>query len=111
MVEYAKENDLTYINFLQVTEEMGIDYTTDTYDTGLHLNLSGAEKFSDYFGRILSEEFGLEDHRQNPGLSEIWKEKINFYYEMKADQERELEEFGYLKSYGAAAPTTETLAE
>ena len=30
---------------------------------------------------------------------------------MKADQERELEEFGYLKSYGASAPTTESFAE
>lgn len=111
MVDYAKENDLTYINFLEVTEEMGIDYTTDTYDTGLHLNLSGAEKFSDYFGRILSEDFGLEDHRQDSKLSEIWKEKTDFYYEMKADQERELKEYGYLKSYGAAAQTTEAVAE
>lgn len=111
MVDYAKENDLTYINFLKVTEEMGIDYTTDTYDTGLHLNLSGAEKFSDYFGRILSEDFGLQDHRQDPKLAEIWQEKTDFYYEMIADQERELKEYGYLKSYGATAQTTETVAE
>lgn len=111
MVEYAKANDLTYINFLEVTDEMGIDYTTDTYDTGLHMNLSGAEKFSDYFGRILSQDFGLKDHRQDPKLAAIWKEKVDFYYEMKADQERELKEYGYLKSYGAAAQAADTVEE
>ena len=107
MVDYAEENDLTYINFLKDTDKMGVDYTTDTYDAGLHLNLSGAEKFSDYFGRLLSEEYGLEDHRQDPELTKIWEDKIDFYYEMKADQERELKEFGYLKSYGAAVQTSE----
>ncbi len=108
MVDYAKENDLTYLNFLEAAEEMGLDYSTDTYDSGLHLNLAGAEKFSDYFGRILREDYGLEDHRQDPKLSQIWQEKTDFYYEMKADQEREMKEFGYLKSYGAAAQTIET---
>ena len=44
MVDFAKENDLTYINFLNIAEdEIGIDYSKDTFDGGLHLNLSGAE--------------------------------------------------------------------
>jgi hypothetical protein len=109
MTDYAKEKGLTYINFLNDTGAMGIDYNTDTYDAGLHLNLAGAEKFSDYFGKILSADYGLEDHRQDPKLAKIWEEKTNFYYEMKADQERELKEFGYLKSYGAAAQTPDTV--
>ncbi|MBH1939812.1 SGNH/GDSL hydrolase family protein [Mobilitalea sibirica] len=107
MVNYAKENNLTYINFLDEAEEIGIDYSKDTYDGGLHLNLSGAEKFTDYFGSILSNEFHLPDHREDARLKEIWDKKITFYYSMEEHQRSELEKYGYLKSYGAQAQEKE----
>lgn len=108
MVQYAKDHNLTYINFLESAEEMGIDYSQDTYDGGLHLNLSGAEKFTDYFGRILSETHGMKDHREDTRLTKIWQEKIDFYYNMKKHQEEELQRYGYLKSYGAVAQSIES---
>lgn len=106
MVQYAKDNDITYINFLDHVEEMGIDYEIDTYDAGLHLNLAGAQKFTNYFGNILKDKYSLEDHRSDPSYKKIWDEKIKFYYAMKEDQERELAEYGYLISYGGLAPNT-----
>ena len=102
--DYAREHGLLYINFLELTEEVGIDYTTDTYDNGLHLNLSGAEKMARYFGKILQDTYGLEDHRSDATVAAEWQEKCDFYHEMEADQYRELEEYGYLKSYGGRAP-------
>ena len=51
--DYAGENGLKYINFLDKQDEVGIDYSKDTYDGGLHLNLYGAEKMSRYFGKLL----------------------------------------------------------
>lgn len=83
MVEYAKENDISYINFLQKTEVIGLDFNNDTYDSGLHLNVYGAEKLTKYFGRILSEEYSLKDRRNELELSVIWEEKLKFYNEMK----------------------------
>lgn len=111
MVQYAKDNDLTYINFLKLVDDIEIDYDTDTYDAGLHMNLSGAEKLSIYFGRILSEDFGVPDHRNDPVYQNIWKEKVDFYNVMEADQKKELAEYGYLKSYGAAEPDADTETE
>ena len=107
IADFAKENDLTYINFLKFTEDMGIDYSADTYDGGLHMNLSGAEKFTKYLGQLLQEKYQLPDRRSDKQLSEIWQEKVDFYYAMKEDQERELKEYGYLKSYGAVAQSIE----
>lgn len=107
IVDYASDNDLMYINFLNVIDIMGIDYSKDTYDGGLHLNLSGAEKFTEYFGKILSEEFGLEDHRGASEYEAIWEDKVKFYYDMAEHQKSELEEYGYLKSYGAAQQKVE----
>ncbi|NLJ41841.1 MAG: SGNH/GDSL hydrolase family protein [Clostridiales bacterium] len=98
--EYSEEHDLLYINLLQKADEVGIDYNTDTYNGGLHLNISGAEKVAVYLGNILKETYGLKDHRDEPELSSVWQEKSRFYNEMREKQLRELEEYGYLKSLG-----------
>lgn len=107
MEDYAEENGLLYLNFLDLVEEVGIDFGTDTYDNGLHLNLSGAEKLASYLGGILQETYGLTDHRGDTEVAAKWQEKVDFYHEMEADQYRELEEYGYLKSYGGRAPSEE----
>jgi hypothetical protein len=86
VVEYAEKNNLQYINFLDLIDEIGIDYTTDTYDAGLHMNLSGAEKLAKYIGGVLSSEYDVPDRRNEEELKEIWDEKIKFYEEEKAYQ-------------------------
>lgn len=89
--EYAKEYNLRYINFLELTDEIGIDYDTDTYDAGLHMNLSGAEKLSGYIGKVLAEEYDVPDRRDEAELSAIWDEKIAAY---EADKEAQYEYYG-----------------
>lgn len=101
MVEYAKENNVDYINFLDHIDDIGLDFEHDTYDAGLHLNLSGAEKLSDYFGKYLTSKYQLKDYRQDSDSKKRWDQKVKFYNDMKKDQYRELKEYGYLKSYGA----------
>jgi hypothetical protein len=84
--EYADENQLQYINFLELTDEIGIDYSTDTYDAGLHMNLSGAEKLSGYLGEVLCEQYQIPDRRNEEKLSKIWDEKIAAYEQEKQEQ-------------------------
>ncbi|SHJ26207.1 SGNH/GDSL hydrolase family protein [Pseudobutyrivibrio xylanivorans] len=79
IVDYAAANDLPYINFLDLQDEMGIDWTKDTYDGGLHLNLAGAEKMSQYFGQVLSEEFNVPDRRGEAELDSYWKQVSERY--------------------------------
>ena len=94
MVEYAKKNDLKYINFLDLQEEMGIDWNADTYDGGLHLNLSGAEKMSDYLGKVLSEECKVPDRRDEKDLQKYWDEVITRYQKDIDRQNKNLELYG-----------------
>ena len=89
IVDYAKKHNLRYYNFLDKIDEIGIDWDTDTYDQGLHLNVYGAEKLSKYFGRILSEELGLPDHRTEALPSAIWTEKCETYMNRKEKLEME----------------------
>lgn len=83
IADYAEKYHLSYYNFLEAQEEIGLDWNTDTYDTGLHLNVWGAEKLSSYFGKILSGEHHLPDHRTDPALSKLWTEKTETYYKRK----------------------------
>lgn len=83
--EYANEKDLHYINFLEYEEEIGIDWNTDTYDGGLHLNVYGAEKASIWFGRLLKEQCGLTSRKTDMGLSELWEKKTELYNMQKME--------------------------
>ena len=92
IVQYAKDNDLPYINMIPLQEEIGLDMSVDTYDAGLHLNLSGAEKLAVYFGRYLKENYDLKDHREDPEYVEEYNEKTALYNTMIEKQKRELED-------------------
>ncbi len=94
IVDYAKENDLTYINFLELQDEIGIDWRTDTYDGGLHLNLAGAEKLSKYFGKILVDDFKVPDRRSDKKLQSYWKGVNERYHQEIARQRSNLEKYG-----------------
>lgn len=89
--DYATQKNLLYINFLQLTDEVGIDYNTDTYDAGLHMNLSGAEKLSGYLGKVLKDEVGIPDRRNEEELSAVWKEKIDVY---ETEKQRQYKYYG-----------------
>ncbi len=83
IVSYAAQHGLHYYNFIEKTEEIGIDWNTDTYDAGVHLNVYGAEKLTRYFGEILQNELGVPDRRSDTALSSDWNEKIFAYYAEK----------------------------
>ncbi len=77
---YAQEHNLLYLNFLEQQEQIGIDWSQDTYDAGLHLNVYGAEKLASYLGNILAEQCGLESRKEDAALCAIWEEKTKIYY-------------------------------
>ncbi len=97
--DYAEKYGIDYINMLPLTEEIGIDWETDTYDAGLHLNVYGAEKLGRWFGGILSTQYGLADHRDDEEIASVWAEKCDAYHALYEAQQAELEKYGYLKSW------------
>ncbi|MDR0859025.1 MAG: SGNH/GDSL hydrolase family protein [Oscillospiraceae bacterium] len=91
---YAETHGLLYVNFLEHIDDAGIDFAADTYDAGLHLNCSGAEKLSRYFGAILTEKFGLSDKRSEPAAAAEYAAKLRDYEAMKTAQRSEFETNG-----------------
>ncbi len=74
---------------MEQSEEIGLDFSEDTYDGGYHLNLYGAVKLSRYFGNILAEEHGLEDHRQDSEIASAYDKKLQVYDETIEERLRE----------------------
>lgn len=93
MEEYAAAHNLEYINFLELVDETGLDFSTDTYDAGLHMNLSGAEKITRYLGKVLSES-GVPDRRGEEQLSKVWEGKLAAY---EQEIEAQYEKYGMRK--------------
>ena len=78
--EYSKENGLAYYNFIDDVEEIGIDYNTYTYDAGVHLNVYGAEKMTDYFGKMLKENHGFDEIEHSQAVASAWTARVEEYY-------------------------------
>lgn len=98
IVKYADTYGLNYINYLKLVDEIGIDFATDTYDEGLHMNYAGAIKCADYLGDYLVTNYQLKDMHSDSKISKIWGEKAEFQQELIQKQESELEEFGKILS-------------
>lgn len=84
----------------QIIEEYGFEYLNlekEFYQIGLepedfynedHMNIYGQQKFTDYFGRILAEEYGIMETKLAQGQYHIWDKAALFtrrFYEL-ADQ-------------------------
>lgn len=61
--ELADKLGVRYVDLNLVHEKIGLDWATDSFDRGDHLNSSGATKVSSYVGKYLSAAFDLKDHR------------------------------------------------
>ena len=100
---FAQKNDLTYVNYIGLKDQIGLDMSTDTYDGGLHLNIYGAEKYADAIGALLLENVELTDYRNVPEVASLWDNKAAFYDELYNAQMAELQEYGRLISWGMNA--------
>lgn len=84
--DYADEKGLAYYNFIPLCDEIGIDWETDTYDKGAHLNVSGAEKLTSYFGKLLTETRDFADHREDAAIATEWEAVVAAYRAEKGNE-------------------------
>ncbi|MDR1765715.1 MAG: SGNH/GDSL hydrolase family protein [Lachnospiraceae bacterium] len=117
VIAFAAAHGLDYVNALEQKDSIGLDFLTDTYDGGLHLNTYGAEKTAHWLGAYLSGTVGLPDHRQDApaepaivaggqvapsppdrrkeaALRAAWDAKAHSYEAMKAQQLDEIARYG-----------------
>ena len=81
---FANEHGLWYSNAIAENDFIGIDFQTDTYDMGKHLNVYGAEKYAHWLGMELKQRYDLPDRREDAAYASVWSEKTQRYQSEKA---------------------------
>lgn len=74
---YAEENSIPFVgcNEQEVLTQMQLDPETDFRD-GMHVNMDGAKKLSQYLAVFLADEFDLPDRRGDPQFDK-WNEDLS----------------------------------
>lgn len=80
----AVEYDVPFVNCNLITDEIGIDYSTDAAD-GDHLNYKGNQKYSSYMGAYLKAHFEISDHRGDHQY-DTWQRNADYLEQAIADQ-------------------------
>lgn len=57
IIAWAEENDVDFLNFMTITNRVGLDWATDSLDGGAHLNESGATKVSRYLAEYIIDKY------------------------------------------------------
>ncbi len=73
----CKEHHITYYDLLY-DADLGIDWSRDSSDQGIHLNLLGAQKVSAGLGEYLKENYQLPD-----GSDEQWDRDLASYQKVR----------------------------
>lgn len=71
-------------NTEEMIETLNIDWEKDFYDNH-HVNLRGAEKYTDYLTDYIVENYDLEDHREDSRY-QSWHDAFKYYTEFKASR-------------------------
>lgn len=90
--DIALKYNVNYINFL---EHNVVNYNVDCYDSGSHLNASGAKKITEYLGDYMQTEYQLSDHREETKYDH-WNEDYRHYSAYKVERLQGVES---LKNY------------
>lgn len=78
LVKFAEKYGVEYLDLNEITDELQLNWSTDTADKGDHLNLNGAQKVTTYIGTYLTETCQLTDHRGTE-LGEKWQKLVEIY--------------------------------
>lgn len=86
--EVAEENNIDILDMNLV--DFGLDWSTDTKDAGIHVNVLGALKLTDYVTGYLKDNYNLEDHRGQKEYENLDKDytkykKLRDLYVKKAE--------------------------
>ena len=89
IIPIIEEAGYPVLDFNEHIEEIGIDFSQDTYDYGSHMNALGQVKCTEYLGNYLKEHYDLPDHRGEE-LYESWADAWELYQVKQAEAEESI---------------------
>lgn len=89
-IKTVSDRGYLYINCCteEAVNAMGLDWKNDFYDSR-HVNIQGAEKFTDYLIEWMQENYELEDHRGDPAYKS-WDDAYDAYVEFSQEKRQSM---------------------
>lgn len=84
MTKLAVKYQIPFLDLNIYLKEIGIDWEQDTQDEGVHMNIYGAEKISNFLGKYLKENYPISDHR-GQAMYQQWEQDLKEYNAQKAE--------------------------
>lgn len=84
MEDFCAENGVDFLDMTLLTDELSIDWETDSRDEGDHLNYYGAMKVTAYMGSYLTSHYDLPDHREDSAYQSWWTALDSYKADMAA---------------------------
>lgn len=79
--KFAEKLGVKYIDMNTITDDIPIDWSTDTRDQGDHLNYSGAVKVTSYIAKYIANLNLFDDKRAKPDYQD-WNNYSDNFYEL-----------------------------
>ena len=88
--DIAEEYDVDYLNFTDIDV---VNYDTDFADSDSHMNYSGQVKVSKFLGRYITQNFDIEDKRDNAAIADEWDALSSIYEKDCLDRIKKTDDF------------------
>ena len=85
VTEMAQKLDVPFIDTNLMSQEIPINWETDNYDGGDHLNYTGATKVTQYIGDFLKDTGLFTDKREDPDFQQ-WNLALADFQKRLAEQ-------------------------
>ena len=87
---WCQDNNIDYLDLNVNNDAVGINFDTDSVGSGMHLNIKGAVKVSNYLGQYLTNNYDFANHL-NDSKYNYWTNDIAKYNQVKATYLSKLE--------------------
>lgn len=84
--EYAINHGIEFVDMNLMFNELNFNWNDYTIDYGNHLNYEGAKIVSDYLGRKLVKEYGLESRKGNKKYAFWEKDLLNYENSVRVER-------------------------
>lgn len=78
LIKYFKKEGVNFLSCNKKYDEIGIDFSTDFYDTA-HSNISGIVKVTGYIGKYIVNEYSLSATKLTEAQKKDWDSATNAY--------------------------------
>lgn len=87
LIENVNSRGYKSLFYPEIMDGTNLDSKSDYANLG-HVNVIGAKKVTDFFGKYLSENMGIQDHRADEGY-DSWTDFLHSYDEARLEKAKE----------------------